>query len=163
MFKGVSQCMHIVGVLYFSQFSPFEYSNLPLYLPCHVFQQFLIHILISCKFTSYGMLYYWCFIILFSFPSFPEFHRVDRLLQTCSISEFVYVHACFCTYVYLWICLLFMRENMHLLCFWSCLISLSIIFSSWIHSTSNLMSLSLWMSRTPLCVCTTISWSIQQL
>jgi hypothetical protein len=28
--------------------------------------------------------------------SFPEFHRVIPLLQTCSTSEFVYDHACFC-------------------------------------------------------------------
>jgi hypothetical protein len=40
-------------------------------------------------------------ITLSSFPSFPEFHRVVPLLQTRSTSEFVYVHVCFCVYVYL--------------------------------------------------------------
>jgi hypothetical protein len=32
---------------------------------------------------------------------FPEFHRVVPLLQTCSTTEFVFDHACFCVYVYL--------------------------------------------------------------
>jgi hypothetical protein len=60
----------------------------------------------------YDLRYYWCFIILFSFPFFPEFHRVFPLLQMCSISEFVYNHVCFYIDVYLWIYLLHMRENM---------------------------------------------------
>jgi hypothetical protein len=51
----------------------------------------------------YVLWYYWCSIIVFSFPSFPEFLRVVPLLQTCSTSEFVYDRACFCVYVYLWI------------------------------------------------------------
>jgi hypothetical protein len=38
--------------------------------------------------NCYG-LSYWCSIILFSFPSFPMFHRVVPLLQTCSTYEFV--------------------------------------------------------------------------
>jgi hypothetical protein len=75
------------------------------------------------------------------FPSFPKFHRVVPLLQTCSTSEFVYDHTCFCVYVYLWICLPHMRENMWLLCFWSWLTSLNIIPSSCIHLPSNHMSL----------------------
>jgi hypothetical protein len=74
-------------------------------LPTHthptIFQQLLIHILISSTLTSYVLLYYWCSIILFSFPSFPEFHREVPLLKTCSTSEFVYYHVCFCVYVYL--------------------------------------------------------------
>jgi hypothetical protein len=45
--------------------------------------------------------YYWCSVIPFSFPSFPEFHRVFPLLQTCSTYEFIYDHVCFCVYVYL--------------------------------------------------------------
>jgi hypothetical protein len=101
MFKGMSQCMPTVGILYFGPFSPFHYSPLPLYLPPPIFQQFSIHILISSTFTSYVLWYYWCSTILFSFPSFPEFHRVIPLFQTCSTSEFVCGHACFCPYVYL--------------------------------------------------------------
>jgi hypothetical protein len=53
MFKGVSQCMPIVGVLYFDLFNPFHYSPLPLYLPTPIFQQISMHILISSTFTSY--------------------------------------------------------------------------------------------------------------
>jgi hypothetical protein len=49
-----------------------------------------------------------------SFPSFPEFHREVPLLQICSIPEFAYDHACFCVYVYLWIYLPYMKENMQL-------------------------------------------------
>jgi hypothetical protein len=48
---------------------------------------------------------------------FPEFHRAVPLLSTRSTSEFVYDHACFCVYVYLWFRLPRMRENMHLLSF----------------------------------------------
>jgi hypothetical protein len=65
------------------------------------------------------MWYYWYSIILFSFFSFPEFHRVVPLLQTCSTTEFIHDHVWFCVYVYLWTYLPCMREKMHFLCFWS--------------------------------------------
>jgi hypothetical protein len=64
-------------------------------------------------------------LFLFSFSSFPEFHRAVPLLQTCSTSEFLYHHACFCAYLYLWIYLPYMRENTWLLYFWSWLTSLT--------------------------------------
>jgi hypothetical protein len=118
-FKRVSQCMPTVGVPCFGLCNPFEYSALPFYLSPSIFQQFLIPILISSTCTSYVMWYYWCASIFYSFPSFPEFHRVVSLSQTCSMSEFVYDHAGFCVYVYLWIYFPRMRENMWLLCFWS--------------------------------------------
>jgi hypothetical protein len=73
------------------------------------------------------------------FP-FHDYHTVVPLLQTCSTSEFVYDHACF-VYVYLWIYLPHTRENMHLLCFWSRLTSLSVMFSTCIHLSSNPVSL----------------------
>jgi hypothetical protein len=47
-----------------------------------------------------------------------------------------------------------MRENMHLLCFWSWLTSLSMISYNCIHLPSNPMSLFLWLSNTLLCICT---------
>jgi hypothetical protein len=87
------------------------------------------------------MQYYWSSIILFSFPPFPEFHRVVPLLQTRSASEFAYDHACFCVYVYLWIYLIHMREIMHLLYFWFWLTSLNMTSFNCIHLPSNLMSL----------------------
>jgi hypothetical protein len=80
-------------------------------------------------------------LMLFSFPSFPEFHRVVPLLQTWSTFEFVYNHTCFCGCVYLWIHLPHMRENMQLLCFWSRLTSLNMMSSNCIHLPSNHMSL----------------------
>jgi hypothetical protein len=49
----------------------------------------------------YVLPYYWCFSTLLAFPSFPEFHRVVPVLQTCSTYEFVYDYVCFCVYVYL--------------------------------------------------------------
>jgi hypothetical protein len=55
-----------------------------------------------------------------------------------------------------------MRENMCLLCFWSWLTSLSIMSSNCLHLPSNPMSLFL-LTNTPLCICSTISWSIHQL
>jgi hypothetical protein len=87
------------------------------------------------------MKYYWCSIILFFFPSFPEFHRVVPLLQTSSTFEFVYNCAYFCIYVCLQIYLPLIKENICLLCFWSYLNSLSMISSSCIHLPSNSMSL----------------------
>jgi hypothetical protein len=107
------------------------------------------------------MKYYWCSIILFSFLSFPKFHRVFPPLQTCSTSEFVY-YACFCVYVYIWISHPCMRENMQFLCFWSWLTSLNMMSSNCIHLLSNHMSL-IFMTNTPLCIYTTISWSVHQL
>jgi hypothetical protein len=59
-------------------------------------------------------------------------------LQTCSTSEFVCGHACFCVYVYLWIYLPYMRENMRPLCFWSWLTSLNMMYPSCIHLPSNM-------------------------
>jgi hypothetical protein len=61
----------------------------------------------------YVLQYYFCSVIFFSFPSFPEFHRVVPLLQTWSTYEFVYDHACFCVYVYL-LYLSFMYKRKHL-------------------------------------------------
>jgi hypothetical protein len=100
-----------------------------------IFQPLSVHILISSTFTSCGMRYYCCSVILFSFLSFPKFHRVVPLLQTCSTTEFVYDHACFCVYIYLRIYLPCMRENMHLLCFWSGL--LNMMSSNCIHLPSK--------------------------
>jgi hypothetical protein len=141
MFRGLSQCMSSVGVLYFGLFSLFEYSSLPFYFPSPVFQLLSIHIFTSSTFTPYDMWYYWCSIILFSFLSFSEFHRVVPLKQMCSTTEFVYDHAYFCVYIYSWIYLPCMKENMHLLCFWSWITSLNMMFSNSIHLPSNPMSL----------------------
>jgi hypothetical protein len=101
--------------------------------------------------------YCWCSIILFSFPSFPKFHRVVPLLLTCSTYEFVYDYACFLCICLLWIYLPHMRENMWPLSFCAWLTSLNMMSSSCIHLPSNHMSLFLWLSKTPLCVFTIIS------
>jgi hypothetical protein len=61
-----------------------------------IFQHISVHILISSTFTSCGMRYYCCSIILFTFLFFPKFHRVVTLLQTCSTTEFIYDHGWFC-------------------------------------------------------------------
>jgi hypothetical protein len=115
MFKGMSQYMSTVGILYFGPFNSFNYSVTPL-PPPPIIQHFSIHILISSTFTSYIVRYYGCSIILFSFPSFPKFPRIVPLLQTCSTFQFVYDYACFYVYVYLWIYLPQMRENIQLFC-----------------------------------------------
>jgi hypothetical protein len=105
------------------------------------FQPFSIHSLISSTFTSCDMRYYYRSIILFFFFSFPKFHRVATLLQTCSTTEFVYDHVCFCVYVYLWIYLTCLRENMCLLCFWSWLTSFNMMPWNCIHLPSKPLSL----------------------
>jgi hypothetical protein len=151
-----------MGVLYFGPFNPFHYSLLPLYLPSPIFQEPSIHILISSAFTDLVLWYYRCSVTLFSFPSFPEFHRIVSLLQTCSTSEFVYDHACFCAYVYLLDLSSMYERKTWSLCFWAWLTLLSMMSSSYIHLPSNHMSLLL-MGNTPLCIYTTFSWSIHQL
>jgi hypothetical protein len=94
--------------------------------PCLLY----LHIFMVCNISD---------ALSFSFPfSFPKFHRVDPLLQT---SEFVYDRACFCVYVYLWICLACMRENMPPLSVSSWLTSCNTMFSSCIYLPSNPMSL----------------------
>jgi hypothetical protein len=67
--------------------------------------------------------------------------------------------SCFCVYLYLWIYLPCIRENMHLLCFWSWPTSLT-----WYPPTASIYlqttcHYSLWPTNTPLYMCTTISWS----
>jgi hypothetical protein len=117
-----------------------------------IYQQLSIHIFISSTFISYVMRYYWCSVILFSFPSFPESNRVVPLLWTCSTYEFVYDHACFCVYVRLWIYLPHMREIMWTLCFWAWLNFLAWyppVASNYLQTTCDCC---LWMSNTPLCI-----------
>jgi hypothetical protein len=90
------------GCTLFCSVQPLSLLFFTLLPPDPIFQQLLIYILISSTFTSYVLWFHWCSIILFSFPSFPEFHTVFPLLQTYSTSEFaVYDHACFYVYAYL--------------------------------------------------------------
>jgi hypothetical protein len=87
-FKGVSRCTPTVGVLYFGLFNPFHYSLLPLTSHPPFFNSF--------QYTSYILYLHRCYafwycgfsIILFSFPSSPEFYRVLPLSQTCSTMRF---------------------------------------------------------------------------
>jgi hypothetical protein len=64
--------------------------------PPPIFQQLLVRILIPSTFLDV-MFYNITDALSVSF-SFPKFQRVV-LLQTCSTSEFVRDHACFCVYV----------------------------------------------------------------
>jgi hypothetical protein len=96
MFKGVSQWIPAVSLLYCGQFNP----CLTLYLPPPLFTSFQCTSLCPLPAQMWCFMILWCSIILFSFPSFPEFHRVVPLLKTCSTSEFVYDHVWFCVCVY---------------------------------------------------------------
>jgi hypothetical protein len=113
MFKGVSQCMPTVDLLYFGPFNPFHYSSLTSLSPTPpIFEQLSIHILISSTFTDL-MFYNITDALSFSFPfPFPKFNRVVPLFQTYSTYEFVYDHTCFCVYVYL-LYLFSMNERKH--------------------------------------------------
>jgi hypothetical protein len=96
MFKGVSQYIPTVRILYFGPFNPFHCSSpLPFYLPPSIFNTCPY---ILCLQRCYVLWHCWCFIICFSFPSFPEFHKVIPLLQKCSTYEFV------CDHVWFWPC-----------------------------------------------------------
>jgi hypothetical protein len=91
----------------------------------------------SSAFTGGVLWYCWCFMILFSFPSFPMSHRVVLLLQSCSTSEFVYSHVCFVYVFIFWIYLLHMRENMWPFLSLAYLTSLNLVSSNCIHLPLN--------------------------
>jgi hypothetical protein len=102
MFKGVSQYILTVSILYFGLFNPFHYSPLP--LPSHppFFNSFQYILLYFCLHRCYVLQYCWCSIIIFSVSSIPKSHSVVLLLQTCYTYKFVYDHVWFlCVYVYL--------------------------------------------------------------
>jgi hypothetical protein len=94
MFKGVSQCYAHCGCALLWSVQSLRILSLILLPSTPRFSTVSIHICITSTFTSYGMQCYCCPIILFSFLSFPEFHRVVPLLQMCSTTEFVYDHVC---------------------------------------------------------------------
>jgi hypothetical protein len=80
MFKGVSQCVPTVSILYFGPFNPFHWSLLPLYLPLPIIQHLPIHIIVS---STWKDVIYFNIVESFSFP-FPAFlnSREVPLLQT---------------------------------------------------------------------------------
>jgi hypothetical protein len=97
MFKGVSQHFPPVSILYFWSIQTHPLLSLIPLSPTTHFQLpyiFYIH-------RYYVLQCYWWSVILFSFPSFPEIHRLVPLLHTCSTYEFVYDYACFSVYVFL--------------------------------------------------------------
>jgi hypothetical protein len=56
-----------------------------------------------------------------------------------SFHEFAYDHICFCVYVYLWIYLSHVRENIWPLSFWTWLTLLNMMSSNCIHLPSDHM------------------------
>jgi hypothetical protein len=154
--------MLTVGIFYFGPFKPFYTLPYPFtsHLPS-IFQLFSTYILISSTVTSYVMQYYWCSVILFYFPSFPKFHRIVLLLQTCPTSEFVYHHVCFHIYVY-FLALYSTHERKHAAFGLSEPSSLHLTW--WPPVTSIYLQTkchcSLWLSKTPLCISITFSWPI---
>jgi hypothetical protein len=156
-FKGVSQCIPTMNILY--SFQPLSLLSItPIPSTFHFSTAFNTYIYIFYLHRCY-VLYYWCSVILFSLPSFPEFHSIVPLLQTCFMYEFVFDHSCFVHIFIFWIYFPHMRENMQPLSFWAWLPSLNMMSSNCIHLPSNYM-LSLWLSKISLCIYTTFSWSI---
>jgi hypothetical protein len=129
--------------------------SLTLLLLTPIFQQLPIHILLSSTFTCY----YWCSNVLFSFPSFPRFHRVVPLLQNIlHLSLYMLVFM----YMFIFISTFHLLEKMCFLCFWAWLTSLTRCHVAPIYLQAT-CHYSLWPSNTPLCMYTTFSWSILQL
>jgi hypothetical protein len=144
-------------ILYFGPFNPFHYSPLSLPFHPHFFQQLSIHMVMSSIFTN---ILQYCWRFLFSFPSFPKFHKVVPLLQTLSTSEFVYDRFVFVDMFIGWIwektCgLCFSEPSLHHLTWWPQIASIY-LQTICCHSF-------LWLSKTLLCIYTTCSWSIRQL
>jgi hypothetical protein len=93
-FKGLSQCMPTVGVLYFSPFNPFHYSVLPLYLPprfsvafsTHPYVLYL-HILgYMILLMRYHSLFLSCFL---SFIEYFHCHKRLLGLNFCMVTNLV--------------------------------------------------------------------------
>jgi hypothetical protein len=94
MFKGVSQCMPSVGVLYFGPFSPFHYSPFTSHPPFFKSFQYISYILylyvILCDITD---------VLSFSFPfplspsSIEYFHCYRHVLHlSLYVIMFVFVY-----------------------------------------------------------------------
>jgi hypothetical protein len=93
VFKGASQCVPAVGLLYFGLFNPSHCSSLvslTTHLPLFNSFQYVL-----CLYGCYVLWCYWSAIIHLSFPSFPMLHRVFPVLQTHSTYKVVYDRVCF--------------------------------------------------------------------
>jgi hypothetical protein len=101
LFKGISQWISAVIILYFCPFNPFHYSPLSLSSHYTFLDSFQYISLCLLMMLCYVFWYCWGAIILSSLPSFLELHKVVPLLETCSTYEFLYNHVCVCVYVYL--------------------------------------------------------------
>jgi hypothetical protein len=118
---------------------------------------------ISSTCTSYVMRYYWCSIILFSFPSFSEFHIVVTLLQTC-LHLGLYTIMLVFAYMFIFGSTLRIWEK----AFSLCLSEPHLFHLTWCPPVAFIFlqttcHYSLWFSNTPLCIYTKISWPIHQL
>jgi hypothetical protein len=104
-------------------------------------------------------------VILFSFSSFPKFHRVVPLLQKCSMLRdcklsflFLCQYLSFGSIFHVWekTCSLCLSEpGLHHLA-WCPPIA-------FIYFQTICCHYSLWLNKAPLCICTTFSWYICQL
>jgi hypothetical protein len=146
IFKGVSWCIPTVHILYFGQFNSFHYSPLPFSPTSYYSTAFSTYCCILYLHPCNAFWYCLLSIILFSFPSSPEFHRIVSLLQTCSTYNFVY-HVCFVylsfgSIFHIWekTCNLFLSESglLHLMWFPSIYRQ-----TTWFYS-------SFWLNKTPL-------------
>jgi hypothetical protein len=183
MFKGISQCVPTVSLLYFGQFNPFRCSPLPLpshhhystaqfipfhcspytYLPPPLFNSFqytslypLPAHLMLCDITD-------ALSLSFPLPTSPsskeQFHYCKHVLHmSLSMIMLVFVYTfIFGSIFYVW-------EKTSSLC---------LSEPGWLHSTwcppiasiycQTTCHYSLWLSNTPLCIYTTFCRSIHQL
>jgi hypothetical protein len=100
MFKGDSQWILAVNMLYFDHFIPLCYSALPLPSCPPLFSSFQYLSLCPLPAQMWNISTLLA-IVLSSFPSSPEFNSVVLPLNTCSACGWVDDSVCFCVYVYL--------------------------------------------------------------
>jgi hypothetical protein len=120
-----------VDILYFGSFKP-SITLLYPFISYHPFFNSFQYIFLY-SLPSQNL----CFtIVLFSFPSFPKYHRVVQLLQSCCMSLYMTMFV----FVYLFISCIYLphlRENMHLLSFCTWLTSLNMMSSNCTHLPPN--------------------------
>jgi hypothetical protein len=102
----------------------------------------------------------------FSFPFLPSLNSIEYFHY---IKHVLHLSLCMIMLVFMymfifWIYLPHMRENMLPLSFWAKLNSLNMMSSNCIlYFQTTWCHYSLWLSKTPLCIYTTFSWSTHQL
>jgi hypothetical protein len=123
MFKGISQCIGAMKMLYFGQLKSLYY--LPLSLPSATYYPAVFSTFCYVPYLCRCEVFWYCWLLVSFLTPSPWVPYVFPLLPTFSTCTCVFDHFWFCVYIYFWIYLPNMRENMKLLSFLTFLLHLT--------------------------------------